>query len=103
MKNIGQLMKQAQAMQAKMAEAQEELAQHQETGQAGGGLVTVSLTGKGEMASLKIDPSLMKEGEAEILEDLLVAAFNDAKKKVETYTADKMSNVTGGLSIPGLS
>ena len=103
MKNIGQLMKQAQAMQAKMAEAQEELAQHQEMGQAGGGLVSVTLTGKGEMASLKIDPSVMKEGEADILEDLLIAAFNDAKKKVEAYASDKMTNVTGGLSIPGLS
>lgn len=103
MKNIGQLMKQAQAMQAKMAEAQEELAQHHETGQSGGGLVTVTLTGKGEMVSLKIDPSMMKDGETDILEDLLVAAFNDAKKKTEAYATDKMSGVTGGLSIPGLS
>ena len=103
MKNIKQLMQQAQTMQAKMIKAQEELIQHNETGQSGGGLVTITLNGKGEMISLKIDPSIISEGEVDILEDLLIAAFNDAKERTDTYAAEKMGNVTGGLSIPGLS
>lgn len=102
MKNIGQLMKQAQSMQSKMIEAQNELSQHHETGNSGGGLVSITLNGKGEMTSLKIDPTIVKENEIDILEDLLIAAFNDAKKKTETYAANKMNGVTNVLSIPNL-
>ena len=83
MKNLGQLMKQAQEMQEKMGSFQESLAELDVTGTAGGGMVMVSLNGKGEMHSLKIDPNLIDPSELEILEDLVVAAHNDAKTKLE--------------------
>jgi DNA-binding YbaB/EbfC family protein len=100
MKNLGQMMKQAQAMQAKMAEMQEGLAAVEVTGSAGGGLVSVTLTGKGEMRGMKIDPSLVDANEVEVLEDLITAAFNDAKTKVEAHVAEQMSEITGGLKLP---
>ncbi len=83
MKNLGQMMKQAQEMQAKMAEMQERLADIEVPGQAGAGMIAVVLNGKGELRSLKIDPKLVDPTEVEVLEDLIVAAFNDAKGKVE--------------------
>ncbi|MBM3542512.1 MAG: YbaB/EbfC family nucleoid-associated protein [Alphaproteobacteria bacterium] len=98
MKNFGQMMKQAQQLQAKMAEMQEELGALEVTGGAGGGMVAVTLNGKGEARRVKIDPSLM--GEVEVLEDLLVAAFNDAKGKAEAMMAEKMAGLTGGLALP---
>lgn len=101
MKNIGQLMKQAQAMQERMAEMQQKLEQVEISGSSGAGLVQVTINGKGEMRHLKIDPSLVNPQETEVLEDLIVAAFNDAKAKLEVHTADEMSKVTGGMNIPG--
>ncbi|GGB57445.1 YbaB/EbfC family nucleoid-associated protein [Tistrella bauzanensis] len=102
MRNIGQLMKQAQKMQSKMAEMQEQLGQVEISGQSGGGMVTAVMTGKSELRSLKIDPKLVDAEEVEMLEDLIVAAVNDAKKKVEVFVNDEMQKMTGGLSIPGM-
>ena len=104
MKNIGQMMKQAQQMQARMAEMQEQLANIEVTGSSGGGMVQVTLSGKGDARRMKVDPSLVDPGDVEVLEDLVVAAINDAKAKVEAVMAEKMSEVTGGLQLPpGLS
>lgn len=104
MKNFAGLMKQAQELQSKMGEMQEKLASLEIEGASGAGLVSVTLSGKGEMKAAKIDPSLMKPEEAEILEDLLVAAHNDAKAKLEERLQEEMKNVTGGLPLPpGLS
>jgi len=100
MKNLGQMMKQAQQMQAKMAEMQEGLDAVEISGGAGGGMVTVTLNGKGEMHGLKIDPSLVNPDEVEVLEDLISAAFNDAKAKVEAHMQEEMSKLTGGLKLP---
>ncbi len=100
MKNLGALMKQAQEMQARMQEAQATLAAIEVTGAAGGGLVQITLNGKGEARGVKIDPSLMKPGEAEVLEDLITAALNDAKGKVEARAAEEMQKITGGLKLP---
>ena len=100
MKNIGQMMKQAQQMQTKMAEMQEGLGSVEIEGGSGGGLVTVTLNGKGEVRSIKIDPSLANADEIEVLEDLVTAAFNDAKGKVEAYVQDEMAKLTGGLKLP---
>lgn len=101
MKNMGQLMKQAQAMQQKMADMQAKLEQVEISGAAGAGLVQVTLNGKGEMRGLKIDPSLIQADEREVLEDLIVAAHNDAKAKLEAHTSEEMGKITGGLNIPG--
>lgn len=101
MKNIGQLMKQAQAMQERMAEMQKKLEQVEISGSSGAGLVQITLNGKGEMRTLKIDPSLVDPQETEVLEDLIIAAFNDAKSKLEAHTAEEMGKVTGGMNIPG--
>jgi DNA-binding YbaB/EbfC family protein len=101
MKNFNQMMKQAQQMQAKMAEMQAQLEQIEMTGAAGGGLVQVTLSGKGELKRVKIDKSLMDPEEVEVLEDLLVAAFSDGKSRVETHVAEEMSKLTGGLNLPG--
>ena len=100
MKNLGNLMKQAQEMQAKMVEMQERLAEMTIDGVAGGGMVTVTLSGKSEMKGVRIDPSLLNPAEAEILEDLIVAAHADAKKKAEERMAEEMKEVTGGLNLP---
>jgi DNA-binding YbaB/EbfC family protein len=100
MKNFGQMMKQAQEMQAKMAEMQARLDQVEMTGAAGGGLVQVTLTGKGDVRKIKIDKSLADPNEVEVLEDLVLAAFNDAKQRVEAHVADEMSKLTGGLKLP---
>jgi len=100
MKNIGQMLKQAQQMQSKMAEMQERLAGMTVEGVSGAGLVKVTMNGKGEMKGLKVDPSLINPGEGEILEDLIVAAHADAKAKAETMTAEAMKELTGGLELP---
>ena len=94
------MMKQAKALQEKMQALQDEVAALEVEGGAGGGLVTVVMTGKSEMKRLKIDPSLLKPEEAEILEDLVVAAVNDARAKAEAVLADKMREMTGGLQLP---
>ena len=100
MKNMGQMMKQAQQMQAKMAEMQEGLEALEISGAAGGRLVSVILNGKGEMRAIKIDPSLVNVDEVEVLEDLVTAAFNDAKAKVEAHMQEEMAKLTGGLNLP---
>jgi nucleoid-associated protein EbfC len=100
MKNIADLMKQAQQMQSKMADVQGELEQMEIHGQAAAGLVKVTLSGKGEMKALVVDPSLMKPDEAEILEDLIIAAHGDARGKMEQAVAEKMKTVTGGMPMP---
>ena len=100
MKNLGQMMKQAQAMQAKMADMQAKLGEMEVTGQSGGGMVTAVLNGKSELRSLKVDPSLVDPNDVEVMEDLIVAAVNDAKAKVEAAVAEEMKQVTGGLDLP---
>ncbi|MBE7635431.1 YbaB/EbfC family nucleoid-associated protein [Sneathiella sp. P13V-1] len=100
MKNLGNLMKQAKQMQAKMAEMQKELETHELTGEAGAGMVTVTLNGKGDMKGLTVDPKLIDPEEAEMLEDLIKAAHADARAKVEAYTQAQMKEMTGGLDLP---
>ena len=94
------LMKQAQQMQAKMQQMQADLAAMEVDGQSGGGMVTVTLSGTGEMRRVKIDPSLMKPEEVEIVEDLILAATQDAKSKVDETAQEKMKDMAGGLPIP---
>jgi DNA-binding YbaB/EbfC family protein len=100
MKDLMKLMKQAQEMQGRMQKMQEDLVALEVEGQAGAGMVKVTLNGKGDMRALKIDPSLVKPGEAEMIEDLVIAAFQDARGKVETAMQEKMQEVAGGLPLP---
>ncbi|MDH5693974.1 MAG: YbaB/EbfC family nucleoid-associated protein [Gammaproteobacteria bacterium] len=97
---LGNLMKQAQQMQANLQKAQEELANLEVVGQAGGGMVEVTITGRHDVKRVNIDSSLM-EDDKEMLEDLIAAAVNDANRKLEQTTKEKMASVTGGLDIPG--
>ena len=94
------LMKQAAELKSKMEAMQAELELIEVDGTAGGGLVTVRLSGKGEMKSVKIDDSLFKPGDKEILEDLIVAAHADARRKAEALLQEKMKSLTGGLPLP---
>jgi DNA-binding YbaB/EbfC family protein len=100
MKNLSQMMKQAQQMQSRMSEMQAALEQAEMTGAAGGGMVQVTLNGKGDLRKIKIDPSLLDPNETEVLEDLILAAFNDGKARVERHMADEMGKLTGGLKLP---
>lgn len=100
MKDLLGMMSKAKEMQAKFQALQEEIAAMEATGQSGGGLVGVTLTGKFEMRSLKIDPSLFKEDDVEVLEDLILAAHNDAKAKVEAAMQEKTRELTAGLPMP---
>lgn len=100
MKNLGQMMKQAQKLQEKMGELQAQLASAEMTGASGGGMVQVTVTGKGDVRRIKIDPSLADPAEVEVLEDLIVAACNDAKTKAEAYMQERMGELTGGLKLP---
>ena len=100
MKDIGSLMKQAQAMQQKLADAQAKIAELNVEGTSGGGMVKVTLNGKGEMRAVKIDPKLVDPAEVDVLEDLILAAAKDAKSKVEEHVAGEMSKLTGGLPLP---
>ncbi|UDL96077.1 MULTISPECIES: YbaB/EbfC family nucleoid-associated protein [Lichenihabitans] len=100
MKDVMGLMKQAQAMQARLGEVQAELEQLQVEGVSGGGLVRLVLTAKGQMKSITIDPSLMKEDEREILEDLIVTASDDARRKAERVAEERMKAVTAGIPLP---
>ncbi len=97
---LGNLMKQAQKMQAEMQKAQEELASMEVTGQSGGGMVQVVMTGRHDVKRVTIDDSLMEE-DKEMLEDLLAAAVNDAVRQVEKTSQEKMSGMTAGLNLPG--
>jgi DNA-binding YbaB/EbfC family protein len=100
MKDLMGMMKQVREMQGRMEQMQADLAALEVDGQSGGGLVRVTLTGKGDLKKIHIDPSLLKPDEAEIVEDLIVAAAADAKGKVEAEMQSKMSEVTGGLPLP---
>jgi nucleoid-associated protein EbfC len=100
MKDMMGLMKQAQAMQAKMADMQAEMERLEVEGQSGGGLVRVTLSAKGTMKGLAIDDTLMKAEEKEILEDLIVTAHEDARKKAERLMEEKMKAFTAGLPLP---
>jgi DNA-binding YbaB/EbfC family protein len=101
MKNqMNQLLQQAQAMQKKMMEMQQQLDTLEVEGQSGAGMVKVTLSGKSDMKRIKIDPSLCDPNEIDVLEDLVVAAFNDARKKVEDAAAQQMASVTGGMQLP---
>ncbi|WP_323815714.1 YbaB/EbfC family nucleoid-associated protein [Cellvibrio sp. NN19] len=99
MKGLGDLMKQAQEMQANMQKMQEDLAKAEVTGAAGAGLVTVVMTGRHDVKRVNIDASLMSE-EKEMLEDLLAAAVNDAVRKVETQSREQMEKMTAGMVVP---
>jgi hypothetical protein len=96
------MMKQAAQLQSKMKEMQDQLDQIEVEGSAGGNMVTVRMTAKMELKSVSIDPSLMKAEEREVLEDLLVAAQNDARRKAEEAMQEQMKSITGGFNIPGL-
>lgn len=100
MVNFNQFLKQAQSMQKKMQEMQDQMANTEYTGKAGGGLVHITVTGKGEARKISIDSSLLKETEKEMLEDLIVAAFNDAKNKVDDDSQNSMSSAFGSMSLP---
>ncbi len=100
--NMANIMKQAQAMQAQMAKLQEEAATKTVTGTAGGGMVTVTANGAMELVSIVIDPEAVKSGDADMLQDVIMAASNDALRKARQMMADQMKAVTGGMNVPGL-
>ncbi len=100
MKNIAGLMKQASQMQQKMEEMQARLAAAEIGGASGAGMVSVVINGKGEMKSIRIDPKLADPAEMEMLQDLIVAAIADARRKMEAAAAEEMQKVTGGLNLP---
>ncbi len=100
MKNLAGLMKQAQQMQSKMEEMQKSLLDLEVTGEAGAGMVRVTLNGKGEMRGLTIDPKVVDPADTEMLQDLIMAAHRAAKEKAEAASAAEMQKVTGGLNLP---
>jgi DNA-binding YbaB/EbfC family protein len=100
MKNLGQMMKQAQQMQAKMAELQAALEQAEVTGQSGGGMVSITTSAKGDPRTVKIDPKLADPAEIEELEDLIAAAMRDARSKGEALVAEELGKLTGGMQLP---
>jgi DNA-binding YbaB/EbfC family protein len=100
MKNLSNMLKEAQKLQTRMAEMQQRLGEVEMDGAAGAGLVTVRLNGKGEMRRIKIDPSLADPNEMEMLEDLIVAAANDAKVKIEAHVQGEMQKLAGGMPLP---
>ncbi len=102
MMNIQGIMKQAQAMQKRMEEMQEKLAQEEVEGISGGGMVKVVLNGKFEMKKLELDGSLINIDEKDVLEDLIIAAYNDAKNKVDEKMQNSVQSVTGGMNLGGL-
>ncbi|WKZ11389.1 MAG: YbaB/EbfC family nucleoid-associated protein [Gammaproteobacteria bacterium] len=99
--DLGQLLKQAQRMQAEMQKAQAELANQEVQGEAGGGLVRLTMTCGQQVKSISIDPSLVSGGDREMLEDVLVAAFNDALRKVERAVQERCAGLTSGVNLPG--
>jgi DNA-binding YbaB/EbfC family protein len=100
MKNIAGLMKQAAQMQQKMEELQTKLSEMTIEGAAGAGMVTVTLNGKGEMRAVRVDPKLLDPNDVEMLQDLVMAAHADAKRKIEAMAAEEMQKLTGGLNLP---
>lgn len=100
MKNLNQMLKQAQHLQAQMAEMQKRMEDIDVTGSSGGGMIQVTVNGKGDVKRLKIDPVLVDPKEIDILEDLIVAACQDAKTKAEAQTQEEMAKLTGGMTLP---
>jgi nucleoid-associated protein EbfC len=100
MKNFNNIMQQAQKMQSKLGEIQEQIGNSEFEGKSGGSMVTVVSTGKGEIKSIKIDPSLVDPSEIEMLEDLIITACNDAKAKADKTMSDAMQQATSGLGLP---
>jgi DNA-binding YbaB/EbfC family protein len=100
--NMGNLLKQAQAMQAQMAKVQEQAASKTVTGTAGGGSVTVTANGALQLVGIIIDPEVVKSGDVEMVQDLVLAASNDALRKAREMMADEMKSVTGGMNVPGM-
>ena len=100
MKDFGKLMKQAQELQEKMGKLQEDLGRLEVEGISGGGMVRVTLTGKGELKAIKVDPSILKPDDAEMVEDLIVAAHSDAKRKAEERVQQETQGLLGGLPLP---
>jgi nucleoid-associated protein EbfC len=99
-KNIQQLMKQAQQMQSKMADMQAKLAEIEMSGQSGGGMVSATMNGKGDLKKIKLDKSAVDPDDIEMLEDLIIAAVTDAKNKIDAYTASETQKMMGGLPMP---
>jgi DNA-binding YbaB/EbfC family protein len=102
MKDLTKMLKQLQETQAQMAKVQEQLAQRTVEATAGGGMVKVTANGRQEILAVKIDPQVVDPNDVEMLEDLIVAALNEARGRIEELVASEMGRVTGGLSIPGL-
>lgn len=102
MAGLGDLMKQAQRLKAEVERIQAEAATRTVEGSAGGGMVSATATGKGELLSVKIDPEVVREEDLEMLQDLVTAAANDALRKARELLAQEMSRLTGGLGLPGL-
>ena len=100
MNNMSQIMKQAKVMQDKMAEMQKKIEEQEVEGSSGGGVVKVIINGKNEIKSLKIDPTLINSDEVEVLEDLVIAAVNDANKKLKENAASQMSSLSDGMGLP---
>jgi nucleoid-associated protein EbfC len=101
--NINQIMKQAQAMQKKLEESQAKLAEAEFESTSGGGMVKTVINGKGVIKKLKIDPKIIDPSDPEMLEDLIIAALNEAKKKADDSSNSALSELTGGMNIPGLN
>jgi nucleoid-associated protein EbfC len=100
--NIGKLMKQAQEMQQKMAKLQEELAHKEVEATSGGGMIRVRMNGQQEVLGVQIDPQVFADGDREMLEDLMTAAFNEARRQALDLAKEEMSKLTGGLPLPGM-
>ena len=101
--NMGNILKQAQAMQAQMAKVQEQAASKTVTGTAGGRSVTITANGAMQLVGIVIDPEVVKEGDVEMVQDLVMAASNDALRKAREMMAEEMKSVTGGMNVPGLT
>ena len=98
--NLQKMMKQAQQMQQKIADMQAKMDEFETDGSAGGGGVTLRLNGKNQMLKIHIDSSLMKPEDKEVLEDMIIAAYRDAREKIDTHFSDQMGSVTGGMDLP---
>jgi len=103
MRNFGDLQRMAKEMQTKMQQVQEELARTMDTGTAGGGAVTIEMTGAQEVKAVRIDPAVISADDVEMLQDLVLAAVADATRKSKQLAADRLGGLTGGLNIPGLT
>ena len=101
-KGLGNIMKQAQMMQQKMMSVQKELEDKEVEASSGGGMVTVTVNGKQQVVSLKVEPAVVDPEDTEMLEDLIVAAVNEALKKSQEMAQEEMAKITGGLNIPGM-